>query len=94
MEQLGADRGSIVRRSYRHLKYCEEEATARVGDGSRGHEQVQDPDNCGVRRPEQDLEVNGPQHEVGYSPCERSGFHDEKRRDQPLSGGLGSRDGQ
>jgi hypothetical protein len=38
--------------------------------------------------------VNEPQHEVGYSPCERSGFHDEKRRDRPLSGGLGSRAGK
>ena len=92
MEQLGADRRNIVRRSYHHLEYCEEEVTARVEGGS--YEQVQDPDNCGARAPEPDLEVNEPQHEVGYSPCERSGFHDEKRRDRPLSGGLGSRVGQ
>jgi hypothetical protein len=38
--------------------------------------------------------VNEPQHEVGYSPCERSAFHDEKRQDHLLSGGLGSRAGQ
>lgn len=93
-EQLGADRGSIARRSCHHLEYCEEEAIARVEGGSRGDEQVQDPDNCGARRPEQGLEANEPQHEVGYFPCERSGFHDEKRRDRPLNGGLVSRAGQ
>lgn len=94
MEQLGADRGSIVRHSYHHLEDCEEEVTARVEGGSCGDEQVQDPDNCGARPPEPDLEVSEPQHEDGYSPCERSGFHDEKRRDRPPSGGLGSRAGQ